>query len=177
MCRTAESNAVQAYPFVCSVKNSSISLRSFAYSPLIFTTHRHFAVLCRLQRQLMKWWTNRIAILRWTSLPIFVSSSFAVVIPSERIVLIAIVHTLYLYSCLKLITNPGLCFFLSVGLLTQAYCVPLLPLKELVCVDVVAARKCLLLAMVHGCIVLNCPSLQFPLSEKLDRWCRCCSLL
>ncbi len=106
---------------LCAVfDNSSISLRSFAYSPLIFTARRNFAVLCRSQRWLMKWWTNRIAIPRWTSLPIFVSSSFTAVIPSESIDLIAIVHALYLFSgriissCLKSINQPRI-FFLSLG--------------------------------------------------------------
>ncbi len=102
-------------------KNSSISLRSFAYSPLIFTTCRCFAVLCWLQRCLMKWWTNRIAIPRWTSLPILISSSFAVIVPSKSIVLIADVHALYLFSgriinsCLKLINQPRIVFLPSSG--------------------------------------------------------------
>ncbi len=169
---------------LCAVfKNSSMSSRSFACSPLIFTGCRCFAILCRLQRWLMKWWTNGIAIPRWTSLPLFVSSSFAVIVSSESIVLIAVIHTLCLFSgriinsCLKLINQPRIVFSLCVGLLTRAYCVPPLPLQELVCVDVVATRKCLLLAMVCGCIILNCLSLWFHPSEKLYCQCRYCLFL
>ncbi len=108
-------------PLCAIFKNSSISLRSYAYFPLIFTAPRRFAVLCRSQRQLMKWWTNGIAIPRCTRLPIFVSSSFAVIVPSESIVLIAVVHALYLFfgrilnSCLKLINQPRIVFLSSSG--------------------------------------------------------------
>ncbi len=170
-------------PLCAGFKNSSISLRSFVYSPLIFTARCHFAVLCRLRRRLMKWWAKGIAIPRWTSWPIFVSSSFAVIIPSESIVLITLVHTLYLFfgrkikSCLKSINQPRIVFLSSSGVSDASLLHASITSQGIGLCWCSGHSKCLLLEMVHGCIVLNCLSLWFPPSEKLDCRCRCCSFL
>ncbi len=85
-------------PLIAIFKNPSMSCRSLRYSPLIFTDCHCLAVEWRSCRRLRKWCTNGIAIPRWMSQPIFVSSIFVVVVPSLIIDSIAVVQAVNLLS-------------------------------------------------------------------------------